>query len=170
MTSARRDQHEGLQGLQWSKHELPQHAESLCAGPPERKPAGTSTQVAICELCRQPRRSAHRDQTNDARQLRPLYGLLFGMWRPMRLLPAAVGHRGRRCPGDHELRPALEVAPQWNELTDRLQALAAVACRATLGRRGPFVKLPPGGGPAQPTTVQRKKASANGSSVTRQCG
>lgn len=64
---------------------------------------------------------------DDARQLRPLYGLLFGMCGvPCVYYGSEWGIEGEKCPGDHELRPALD-APQWNELTDWLQALAA--CR-----------------------------------------
>ena len=59
-----------------------------------------------------------------ARQLKPLYGLLFGM----RGVPAVYygsewGIEGEQRPGDHELRPAVD-APEWNELTDWIAALA----------------------------------------------
>ena len=59
-----------------------------------------------------------------ARQLKPLYGLLFGM----RGVPAVYygsewGIEGEQRPGDHELRPAVDV-PEWNELTDWIAALA----------------------------------------------
>lgn len=61
---------------------------------------------------------------DDARQLKPLYGLLFGM----RGVPAVYygsewGIQGEKLPGDHELRPAVD-SPEWNDLTDWIAALA----------------------------------------------
>lgn len=61
---------------------------------------------------------------DDRRQLVPLYGLLFDM----RGVPAVYygsewGIESNKLPGDHELRPAVD-APEWNELTDWIAALA----------------------------------------------
>ncbi len=62
---------------------------------------------------------------DDARHLRPLYGLLFAMCGvPAVYYGSEWGIEGEQLPGDHELRPALE-APEWNELTDWICALAA---------------------------------------------
>lgn len=61
---------------------------------------------------------------DDRRQLRPLYGLLFGMAGvPNVYYGSEWGIEGEQLPGDHELRPALD-APEWNELTERVSALA----------------------------------------------
>lgn len=64
-------------------------------------------------------------QLSDRRQLRPLYGLLFGMCGvPCVYYGSEWGIEGEQRYGDHELRPALD-APEWNELTDWIGALAA---------------------------------------------
>ena len=61
---------------------------------------------------------------DDERHLRPLYGLLFGMCGvPAVYYGSEWGVEGEQLPGDHELRPALD-APEWNELTDWICALA----------------------------------------------
>ena len=61
---------------------------------------------------------------DDRRQLRPLYGLLFGMAGvPNVYYGSEWGIEGEQLPGDHELRPALD-APEWNELTEWVSALA----------------------------------------------
>ena len=64
-------------------------------------------------------------QLDDVRQLRPLYGLLFAMCGvPCVYYGSEWGIKGVQSFGDHELRPALD-APEWNELTDWISALAA---------------------------------------------
>ena len=64
-------------------------------------------------------------QLTDKRQLRPLYGLLFGMnGVPCIYYGSEWGAEGEQKYGDHELRPAI-AAPQWNELTDWIAALTA---------------------------------------------
>lgn len=61
---------------------------------------------------------------DDARQLRPLYGLLFGMCGvPCVYYGSEWGIEGEQSYGDHELRPALD-GPEWNELTDWIGLLA----------------------------------------------
>ena len=56
--------------------------------------------------------------------LRPLYGVLFGMCGvPCVYYGSEWGIEGEQHYGDHELRPALD-APEWNELTDWIAALA----------------------------------------------
>ena len=61
---------------------------------------------------------------NDIRHLRPLYGVLFGMCGvPCIYYGSEWGIEGEQHFGDHELRPALD-APEWNELTDYICALA----------------------------------------------
>jgi glycosidase len=65
---------------------------------------------------------------SDARHLRPVYGLMFAMpGVPSVYYGSEWGIEGEQKFGDHELRPALD-APEWNELTDWVAALAA--CRA----------------------------------------
>lgn len=62
---------------------------------------------------------------DDAQQLQPLYGLLFGMCGvPSVYYGSEWGIEGEQLPGDHELRPALD-HPEWNDLTDWIAALAA---------------------------------------------
>jgi len=62
---------------------------------------------------------------DDARMLRPLYGLLFGMYGvPCVYYGSEWGAEGAKLPGDHELRAAFD-APAWNDLTDWIRALAA---------------------------------------------
>ena len=57
-------------------------------------------------------------QLTDKNQLKPLYGLLFGMAGvPCVYYGSEWGIEGEQKFGDHELRPALD-APEWNELTD----------------------------------------------------
>lgn len=61
---------------------------------------------------------------DDRRQLVPLYGLLFGMCGvPSVYYGSEWGIEGEQRFGDHEIRPALD-APEWNSLTDWIQALA----------------------------------------------
>ena len=63
-------------------------------------------------------------QLSDKRQLRPLYGLLFGMCGvPCVYYGSEWGIEGEQRFGDHELRPALD-APEWNDLTEWISALA----------------------------------------------
>ncbi len=64
-------------------------------------------------------------QLEDKAQLRPLYGLLFGMAGvPCVYYGSEWGIEGEQKFGDHELRPALD-APEWNELTGWIRDLAA---------------------------------------------
>ena len=64
-------------------------------------------------------------QLEDKAQLRPLYGLLFGMAGvPCVYYGSEWGIEGEQKFGDHELRPALD-APEWNELTEWIRDLAA---------------------------------------------
>ncbi len=61
----------------------------------------------------------------DRHHLRPLYGLVFGMpGVPALYYGSEWGITGDKRDGDPALRPAVE-APQWNDLTDWLAALAA---------------------------------------------
>ncbi|MBR3317059.1 MAG: maltodextrin glucosidase [Atopobiaceae bacterium] len=63
-------------------------------------------------------------QINDVRKLKPLYGLMFAMCGvPCVYYGSEWGIEGEQKFGDHELRPALE-APEWNDLTDWIAALA----------------------------------------------
>ena len=63
-------------------------------------------------------------QLADKKQLKPLYGLLFGMAGvPCVYYGSEWGIEGEQKFGDHELRPALE-EPEWNELTDWISELA----------------------------------------------
>ena len=63
-------------------------------------------------------------QLADKNQLKPLYGLLFGMAGvPCVYYGSEWGIEGEQKFGDHELRPALE-SPEWNELTDWIALLA----------------------------------------------
>ena len=56
--------------------------------------------------------------------LYPLYGIVFGMCGvPSIYYGSEWGIEGEQHYGDHELRPALD-APEWNELTDYISALA----------------------------------------------
>ena len=67
----------------------------------------------------------------DARELPVAYGLLFGMRGvPCVYYGSEWGIEGEKLFGDRELRPAVS-APEWNELTDRIAALA----RARSGSR-----------------------------------
>ena len=60
----------------------------------------------------------------NKRHLYPLYGVVFGMCGvPCIYYGSEWGIEGEQQYGDHELRPALE-APEWNELTDYISALA----------------------------------------------
>lgn len=63
-------------------------------------------------------------QLDDKNQLKPLYGLLFGMAGvPCVYYGSEWGIEGEQKFGDHELRPALD-APEWNELADWISELA----------------------------------------------
>lgn len=67
---------------------------------------------------------------NDTRQLRPIYGLLYGMnGVPNLYYGSEWGTEGDQLPGDHELRPAFE-KPIWNELTDWIASLIAARTRS----------------------------------------
>ena len=61
---------------------------------------------------------------NDPHHLIPAYGLLFGMpGVPALYYGSEWGIQGRKDQGDDALRPALE-APEWNDLTDAIAAMA----------------------------------------------
>ena len=61
---------------------------------------------------------------NDPDHLLPAYGLLFGMpGVPALYYGSEWGIKGRKDQGDDALRPALE-APEWNDLTDAIAAMA----------------------------------------------
>ena len=65
-------------------------------------------------------------QLDDKKQLKPLYGLLFGMCGvPCIYYGSEWGIEGEQKFGDHELRPAVE-KPEWNKLTDWISKLAKV--------------------------------------------
>lgn len=63
-------------------------------------------------------------QLTDKKQLKPLYGLLFGMCGvPCVYYGSEWGIEGIQDYGDHKLRPALD-KPEWNDLTDWICALS----------------------------------------------
>lgn len=63
-------------------------------------------------------------QLTDKKQLKPLYGLLFGMCGvPCVYYGSEWGIEGVQDYGDHKLRPALD-KPEWNDLTDWICALS----------------------------------------------
>lgn len=63
-------------------------------------------------------------QLTDKKQLKPLYGLLFGMCGvPCVYYGSEWGIEGAQDYGDHKLRPALD-KPEWNDLTDWICALS----------------------------------------------
>ncbi len=69
-------------------------------------------------------------QLDDKNQLKPLYGLLFGMAGvPCVYYGSEWGIEGEQKFGDHELRPALD-APEWSDLTDWIRDLAAARSRS----------------------------------------
>ena len=69
-------------------------------------------------------------QLSDKKQLKPLYGLLFGMAGvPCVYYGSEWGIEGEQKFGDHELRPALD-APNWNELTDWIASLASARSKS----------------------------------------
>ncbi len=66
----------------------------------------------------------------NKRHILPLYGLLFGMpGTPCLYYGSEWGMEGSKQDGDDALRPAVEM-PEWNELTDRLAALAAARAQS----------------------------------------
>lgn len=66
----------------------------------------------------------------DKRQLRPIYGLLYGMCGVPNLYYASEwGDDADQLPGDHELRPAY-AHPEWNELTDWIASLIAARTKS----------------------------------------
>lgn len=69
-------------------------------------------------------------QLEDKEQLKPLYGLLFGMAGvPCVYYGSEWGIEGEQKFGDHELRPALD-APEWNPLTDWIRDLATARAKS----------------------------------------
>ena len=80
-------------------------------------------------------------QLEDARQLKPLYGLLFAMCGvPCVYYGSEWGIEGEQRFGDHELRPALDV-PEWNELTDWIAALAKARAQSGALVWGDYTQL-----------------------------
>ena len=78
---------------------------------------------------------------DDERQLYPLYGILFGMCGvPCVYYGSEWGIEGEQHFGDYELRPALE-APEWNELTDWICALAKARTASEALRQGDYTQL-----------------------------
>ena len=78
---------------------------------------------------------------DDKRQLRPLWGLLFGMAGvPCVYYGSEWGIEGEQLPGDHELRPALD-APAWNDLTDWIALLAKARAASAALRWGSYAQL-----------------------------
>ena len=77
----------------------------------------------------------------DKRQLKPLYGLLFGMCGvPCVYYGSEWGIEGEQHFGDHELRPAIE-SPKWNELTDWIATLAKVRRETAALTQGDYHEL-----------------------------
>ena len=73
--------------------------------------------------------------------LKPLYGLLFGMCGvPCVYYGSEWGIEGEQKFGDHELRPALD-APEWNELTDWIAALAKAKRESSALTMGDYHEL-----------------------------
>lgn len=80
-------------------------------------------------------------QLNDKNQLKPLYGLLFGMpGVPCVYYGSEWGIEGEQKFGDHELRPHLE-APEWNGLTDWIRDLAAARKKSNALMWGSYEQL-----------------------------
>jgi len=78
---------------------------------------------------------------DDVRQLPPLYAVLFGMCGvPSIYYGSEWGIEGEQHFGDHELRPALD-APEWNDLTDWICALAQARHASEALRRGDYTQL-----------------------------
>lgn len=80
-------------------------------------------------------------QLSDKNQLKPLYGLLFGMpGVPCVYYGSEWGIEGEQKFGDHELRPHLE-APEWNGLTDWICGLAAARKKSKALMWGSYEQL-----------------------------
>lgn len=80
-------------------------------------------------------------QITDKNQLKPLYGLLFGMCGvPCVYYGSEWGIEGEQNFGDHELRPAIE-KPKWNELTDWIAALAKAKRESSALTMGDYHEL-----------------------------
>ena len=78
---------------------------------------------------------------DDKRQLKPLWGLLFGMVGvPCVYYGSEWGIEGEQLPGDHELRPAV-ATPAWNDLTDWIAHLAEVRAGSEALRWGGYRQL-----------------------------
>ena len=78
---------------------------------------------------------------DDVRHLEPIYGILFGMCGvPCVYYGSEWGIEGEQKFGDHELRPALD-APEWNELTDWIAALAKARHESLALRQGDYTQL-----------------------------
>lgn len=90
---------------------------------------------------------------DDASQLPALYGLLFGMTGvPCLYYGSEWGIEGEQKFGDHELRPALD-APEWNDLTDWIERLAAARTGSEALRHGDYHELQ-----CQPTALVFQRA------------
>ena len=78
---------------------------------------------------------------DDPRQLKPLYGLLFGMCgTPSIYYGSEWGVEGEKAPGDYELRPAFE-QPEWNELTEWICTLAHLKRESEALTQGSYRQL-----------------------------
>lgn len=78
---------------------------------------------------------------DNAKHLKPLYGLLFGMCGvPCVYYGSEWGIEGEQKFGDHELRPALD-APEWNDLTDWIASLAKARSGSKALIWGSYVQL-----------------------------
>ena len=78
---------------------------------------------------------------DDPDQLPVVWGLLFGMCGvPCVYYGSEWGIEGEQHYGDHELRPAVE-APEWNELTDWIAALARARAASPALLWGSYAQL-----------------------------
>ena len=95
-------------------------------------------------------------QLENKELLKPLYGLLFGMCGvPCIYYGSEWGIVGEQKFGDHELRPALE-APEWNELTDWIAALAKAKRESSALTQGDYHELQ-----VKPTQLVFERKSAD---------
>ena len=93
---------------------------------------------------------------DDKKHLKPLYGIVFGMCGvPCIYYGSEWGIEGEQHFGDHELRPAL-AAPEWNDLTDFICALAKAKNESEALRWGDYTQLQ-----VQPTHLVFQRRTAN---------
>ena len=77
----------------------------------------------------------------DKRQLKPAWGLVFGMpGTPCVYYGSEWGLEGRKSDGDGALRPALK-GPEWNGLTEHIARLAAARSQSPALLRGGYRNL-----------------------------